>query len=107
MMMLAALDYALCRSIAAMLRGREIVRTCADGAPSARIADCVRMKSTSARNRRYWKKATTKQFLFLSITVFSVRMRFSSERKTRLARASAQWPLLARNGIATPHLGML
>ena len=26
-----------------MLRGREIVRTCADGVPSARITDCARM----------------------------------------------------------------
>jgi len=33
-------------------------QACADGDPSARIADCARMKSTSARNRRSWIKAT-------------------------------------------------
>jgi hypothetical protein len=35
-------------------------------------------------------KSNPKLSLFLFITVFSVRMRFSSARKTRLARASAQ-----------------
>jgi len=30
------------------------LRYCADEKPSARITDCVRMKSTSARNRRSW-----------------------------------------------------
>jgi hypothetical protein len=35
-------------------------------------------------------KSNPEPFLHLFITVFSVRMRFSSAQKTRLARASAQ-----------------
>ncbi|MEK7435865.1 MAG: hypothetical protein AAB150_03165, partial [Pseudomonadota bacterium] len=35
------------------------VRTCAAGAPAARIADCVRMKSTSAGNRRSCMESRT------------------------------------------------
>jgi len=42
---------------------------------------------------------TTALSLSLSITVFFVRIRFSSARKTRLARASAQWLFLACDGI--------
>ncbi|MBI5908380.1 MAG: hypothetical protein HY848_00245 [Betaproteobacteria bacterium] len=38
-------------------------------------------------------KSNPELSLFLSITLFLVRMRFSSVPKTRLARASAQWPL--------------
>ncbi|TAK71881.1 MAG: hypothetical protein EPO19_03545 [Betaproteobacteria bacterium] len=40
-----------------------------------------------------------KPLLLLSGTVFSGRMRFLSVQKRRLARASAQWPLPARDGI--------
>jgi len=40
-----------------------------------------------------------KPLLLLSGTVFSGRMRFLSVQKSRLARASAQWPLPARDGI--------
>jgi hypothetical protein len=36
-----------------------------------------------------------KPLSFLSITLFSERMCLSSVQKTGLARASAQWPLLA------------
>jgi hypothetical protein len=31
-------------------------QACADGGPSARIADCARMKNTSVHNRRSWIK---------------------------------------------------
>jgi len=40
-----------------------------------------------------------KPILLLTITLFFVRMRFSSVRKTGLARASAQWSFLAYDGM--------
>jgi hypothetical protein len=42
------------------------LRCCADEKLSARIIDCARMKSTSARNRRSWIKATPNRFCFYS-----------------------------------------
>jgi hypothetical protein len=44
-------------------------------------------------------KDNPKPWLLLSITVFLVRMRFSSVPKTRFARQSAQLLLLAGDGI--------
>jgi len=71
-------------------RERRFVRTCANGVPSARIVDCARMKSASVHNRRSWIKGKPVPLLLLSVTVISVRMRFSSVQKLRLARVSAQ-----------------
>jgi hypothetical protein len=68
-----------------MLRGREAVRA------DRRLGTDekhIRAQSTIL------DKSHPKPLLLLFITVFFVRIRFSSARKTRLARASAQWPLL-------------
>jgi hypothetical protein len=46
------------------------LRFCADKKPSARIVDCARMKSTSARNRRSWIKATRVILGFIHNRVF-------------------------------------
>jgi hypothetical protein len=61
-----------------MLRGREAVR-----ADRRLRADEKHIRTQSAISYK-----TSTLSLFLSITVFSVRMRFSSARKTRLARAA-------------------
>jgi hypothetical protein len=47
---------------------------CADERPSARIADCARMKNASVRNRRSRKK--TALSWFLTVTGIYVRMYF-------------------------------
>ena len=67
-------------------RSNHSARACADGAPSAWIVASARMKSASVRWRRSWITANPRLLLLLSMTVFSVRMRFSSVQKTRLAR---------------------
>ena len=77
-----------------MLRGREAVR-----ADRRLRTDEKRIRAQSAI---LYKIPTPG--LVLTETVFSARMRFSSARKTRLARASAQWPLLACSYIRTPQL---
>jgi len=61
-----------------MLRGREAVR-----ADRRLGADEKHIRAQSAISYR-----TDALSMFLSITVFSARMRFSSAQKTRLARAA-------------------
>jgi len=73
-----------------MLRGRKAVR-----ADRRLRADEKHLRAQSA----ILYKSHPKPPLLLSITVFSERMRFLSVQKTWLARASAQWLLLACDGI--------
>jgi len=73
-----------------MLRGREAVR-----ADRRLRTDEKHIRAQST----ILYKSHPKPPLLLSITAFSVRMCFLSVQKTRLARASAQWPLLACDGI--------
>jgi len=73
-----------------MLRGRETVRA------HRRLR--TDEKHIRAQSTILYKNQP-KPPLFLFITVFSARMRFSSAQKTRLARVSAQLPLLACDGI--------
>jgi len=76
-----------------ILRGRKTVRA------DRRLRtdeEAVRAQST------IFYKSNPKLPLFLCITMFSVRMRFSSAQKTRLARASAQVRSWLAPAIETP-----
>jgi hypothetical protein len=72
-----------------MLRGREAVR--ADRR--------LRTDDEPIRAQSMILYKDNPKLLLLSITAFSVRMRFLSVRKTRLARDSAQVPLVPCGGI--------
>src|ERR1039457_4547530 len=61
------------------------------------------MKSTSARNRRSCITPPA-LCLVLTITVFSVRMRFSSVQKTRLARAARNGRSAHTTLLETPYI---
>jgi hypothetical protein len=63
-------------------------RTCADGGPSARIADCARTKSTSARNRRSCTKATPTALAFIHNRVFCTDVLFIRTENTVGARSA-------------------
>ncbi|MBI5910995.1 MAG: hypothetical protein HY848_13715 [Betaproteobacteria bacterium] len=73
----------------------ELART----APRPRGSLIAHGRETVRTQSAILDKIYRKPLLLLSGTVFSGRMRFLSVQKRRLARASAQWPLPARDGI--------
>jgi hypothetical protein len=78
--------------------GREIVCTCADGVPSARILDCARTKRLSAHNRGSLKRTASTAFAFIQNRDFGTDALFIRTKITVGARSAQVF--LRRNASA-------